>query len=697
MLGGNHWLRTVAARAGLTGADSLTIQPGTPAPAAWEQVCRALAIDETTLAQHVARHYRLAVADLAAGTANALRLVPEAVVRKHTVLPLRENDREIHIAGCDPTDFAAEQALGFATGRTPVFEIAGPSALMAAIDRSYAADLVVQPLLGGVQPPAGAEIRIETANTPEIAAAQEGESAGVVRLTNLILRSAVEQRASLIEIGPGSGGGGVVEFEVDAVRRHFMHLPLPAMNHVVSRIKVLGNVGFGARARSQDGSASLNLDGRPYELRISILPARIASKAVLRILDVEWRPRLADLSFTDQTMARLRALIGVDAGLVVFASPPGSGATSALYAALRDLAVRSTGIMTVEDPAEVTLPGVEQITVDRRNGATVDDTLRAVLRRDPEAVAVGHGDEPETLRLAIEAARGKLVLIVMNVDRPFAAVDALVAAGVKPDDVAQALRGVMTQRLVRRLCDACASPASEPWTVEEIRLERTYGMRPVRRAVGCDACGRTGYRGMVPLAEVLLVTPRLAELIGTGASATQLGRAAAEGGMRTLLEDAQTRVAAGITTVQEVERVLGPVRPAPVADDQPLVLVADDDPETRLLASAILQQHSMRTVEATNGQEAIERIGDGRAFALLVLDLNMPVLDGRQVLRRLKESVATAGLPVVVLTGSQNPADEALVMEEGAADYIRKPIDPPRFLARVRAALRRHGGDPTSP
>lgn len=693
MLGGNHWLRTVAVRVGLTGADGLRIEPGTAAPAAWEQVCRALAIDETTLAQHVARHYRLAVADLSATMANALRLVPEAVVRKHTVLPLRENDREIHIATCDPTDFAAEQALGFATGRTPVFTIAGPSALAAAIDRSYAPDLVVQPLLGGVQPPAGAEIRIETPNTPEIAAAQEGESTSVVRLTNLILRSAVDQRASLVEIGPARSGGGVVEFEVDAVRRHFMHLPLSAMNHVVSRIKVLGNVGFGARARSQDGSASLNVDGRPFELRISILPARIASKAIIRIVDVEWRPRLADLSFTDQILARLRALIAVETGLVVFASPPGSGGTSTLYAALRDLAVRSTGIMTVEDPAEVALPGIEQTTVDRRNGVTVDATLRAVLRREPEVVAVGHADEPATLRLAIEAARGKPVLIVLNSDRPFAPVDAMAAAGVTPAEAAHVLRGVVTQRLLRRLCDACAAPASEPWSVEETRLERTFGLRPVRRAVGCDQCGGTGYRGMLPLAQVLLVTPQLAELIATGASPAQLERAASAGGMGTLLEAAEPRVAAGLTTVQEVERVLGPARPAPVPDEQPVVLVADDDPETRLLAGAILQQHGMRAVEATNGEEAIARIGDGRAFALLVLDLNMPVLDGRQVLRHLKSSVATAGLPVVVLTGSQNPADEALVMEEGAADYIRKPIDPPRFLARVRAALRRHGAD----
>jgi type II secretory ATPase GspE/PulE/Tfp pilus assembly ATPase PilB-like protein/ActR/RegA family two-component response regulator len=542
----------------------------------------------------------------------------------------------------------------------------------------------------GTTAAAGSELSGGSASTPEISAAQEGESTAVVRLTNLILRSAVEQRAGLIEIAPGTSGGAV-EFEVDAVRHHFMHMPLPAMNHVVSRIKVLGNVGFGARARSQDGSASLNVNGKAYELRITILPARVASRARIRIIDVERKPHIPDLSFTDETVARLSALLGAETGLVVIGSPVGSGSTTTFYAALRDLTRRATGIMTVEDPAESPLPGIEQTSVDRRSGATFEATLRAVLRRDPYAIGVGRADEPEALRLMAEAARDRLILTTMTADRAVETIGQFVTAGVKPEALAAVLRGVVAQRLLRRLCDACAQPAAAPLAADEIRLERTFGTPPVRRAAGCPECGGTGYRGMIPVTQALLITPALAHLIAIGGSLAQVEQHALEGGMSSLLHAARQRVAAGLTTLQEMERVLGPQRPVEVVDDQPRVLVADDDPETLLLACAILQQHGMRTVEATNGADALARIGDGSTFALLVLDLNMPVLDGREVLKRMKAAVSTAGLPVVVLTGSQNPADEVLVMEEGAADYIRKPIDPPRFLARVRAALRRQG------
>ncbi|MGH7506935.1 MAG: ATPase, T2SS/T4P/T4SS family, partial [Longimicrobiales bacterium] len=317
---GSHWLKTMARRAALPGGDTLEIPPATPAPAAWELACRTFGISETALAEHVARHFRLRVADLSATMASALQLVPEAVVRKHTVLPLRENDREIHVATCDPADFAAEQALGFATGRQPVFEVAPPGVLATEIDARYAPDLVVQPLLSGVEPASPGGARADDPIAFDVAAAHEGESTSVVRLTNLILRSAIQQKASLLELAPGKSGG-VVRFRVYGVLRHFMQMPLPALNHVISRIKVLGSVGFGARARSQHGSARLRIDARPYELRITIVPEGGASKVVLRILDVEHRPRLDDLGLSEHALARIRALFGSRDGLILVASP----------------------------------------------------------------------------------------------------------------------------------------------------------------------------------------------------------------------------------------------------------------------------------------------------------------------------------------------------------------------------------------
>jgi type II secretory ATPase GspE/PulE/Tfp pilus assembly ATPase PilB-like protein/CheY-like chemotaxis protein len=690
---GSHWLRTAATRAGVPGSDSLAIPPGTPAPEAWALACTALGVTEESLAAHVARHFRLSVADFGATMASAVQLVPETVVRKHTVLPLREDDREIHVATCDPTDFEAEQALGFATGRQPVFRVAGPTTLKQAIDARYAPDLVVQPLLTGVEADGGSGLETEDPLAFEVAAAHEGESTSVVRLTNMILRSAIGRGASLIELAPGQSGG-LVRFRIDTVMRHYMQMPLPALNHVVSRVKILGNVGFGARARSQDGSARLRIEGRAYDLRITILPERGASKASIRVIDVEYRPGLADLAMSDHALARVRALFGAREGLILVASPSGHGKTTTLTAAVRELPIESGCAISVEDPIEQEIPGLDQRQVDRRSGATVASTLRTALEGNPTIVMVGEIADAEAAQAALDAAEERLVVATIPADRAADALARTLDARVSPDHLAARLRGIVGQRLLQRLCPACARPATAPLEPEEVRLERLYSTQPVRRPVGCPACEGTGYRGVVPIVQVMLVTPKLAERIALGETPIEIEHCAVEGGLRTLLTAAQERVATGETSIQELDRVIGPGRDAePTLPAEPLVLVADDDPETVLLARAVLEQNGLRVVEANDGADALDRIGDGRDLSLVVLDLNMPKVDGRQVLKRLKASVSTAGLPVVVLTGSRNPEDEVLVMEEGAADYIRKPIDPPRFLARIKAALRRHGGD----
>jgi CheY-like chemotaxis protein len=243
----------------------------------------------------------------------------------------------------------------------------------------------------------------------------------------------------------------------------------------------------------------------------------------------------------------------------------------------------------------------------------------------------------------------------------------------------KALRGVAVQTLVRRLCGRCARSADDPAGID------------VQRPVGCDHCAGTGFRGVLPLANVATITADAGEMIARGTPWPELAATAFAGHAGGLLADGLRHVQNGHTTIEEVDRAIhAPGARVPGSGKRPLVLVADDDTVTRILARSLLEQDGHRVVEAMDGMQAIERIGDGEDVRLVILDLHMPRLDGRQALKRLKSNVRTAGLPVIVLTGSSNPADEILVIDEGAEDYIRKPIDPPRFLARVHAALRRH-------
>jgi CheY-like chemotaxis protein len=251
--------------------------------------------------------------------------------------------------------------------------------------------------------------------------------------------------------------------------------------------------------------------------------------------------------------------------------------------------------------------------------------------------------------------------------------------GMRRASLGNVLRGVAVQTLVRRLCRRCARAADDPAGID------------VKRPVGCEQCAGTGFRDVFPLANVAPISAQAGEAIARGTPWTELAATAFAGHAGGLLADGLRHVQNGRTTVEEVDRAMQATGAhVPPGGVRPLVLVADDDTVTRIMARSLLEQDGYRVVEAADGVQALERIGKGGEVRLVILDLNMPRLDGRETLKRLKSNVRTAGLPVVVLTGSSNPADEIMVIEEGAEDYLRKPLDPPRFLARVHAALRRH-------
>ncbi len=686
-----HWLLTAAARAGHAVPESLVLTAGTSLPDAWAAVAQGVGISDEALANAVAGAFHLGVAELDRAESRAVHLVPEKVAREYRILAVRETDREIVVATADPTDQNAEQAAAFAAGRRPVLEVAPPRLLADAIETHFPSDRALESLLGSVDS-GGGDVKVVAESGAEVLTADEASAGPVIRLGNLILRDGVKQRASDVHI-EGGRGGGAVRFRVDGVMRTHMQLPLWALNRVISRLKVMGGMDIADRLRPQDGRARIRVDGREYDLRLSTVPTREGEKAVIRILRGEVGASLAALNLPPAELARVRSLLGHADGIVLVTGPTGSGKTSTLYAAIRELATGEVNIMTVEDPVEYELPGVTQIQVEVKRSVTFASALRAILRQDPDVILVGEIRDLETAQIAVQAAMtGHLVLGTVHANDAASVVARLADLGLERAAIANTLRGAVAQRLLRRVCRDCVRPAADPLSEDEQRLATRYGMRPVVRAIGCKRCGDTGYLGRLAVLEVLITAPAMLERIAGGGTALEIGRSAVAEGMNPLLRVALDRVRAGETTLQEVERVLGESVPAEAgADDRPHILVVDDDAENRLLARAILEAEGMRVTDAEDGLAALARVTAGETFSLVVLDLNMPRLDGAEVLARLKGSVATAALPVVILTGSQDESAEARLMDAGADDYIRKPIDPPRFLARVKAALRRAG------
>ena len=697
----SHWLEQVALQAGLLQGDAPAIEADATLADAWRRVAAACKIAEPELARAVAARHRLKVAELSEATSAAHSLVPEKVARRYTVFPLRANDRQITVAVADPTNYELDQALGFASGRSPVLEIAPPAAIEKAIEDAYAPDRAVQRLVERVGSEALAQVHVVEETGPEAVSSQEVDAGPVVKLTNLILHEAVHARASDIHLEPGREGG-VVRFRIDGVLRQNMQVSMPVLNRMVSRIKIMGKLDIADRLRPQDGRARLQVDDATLDLRISTVPTREAEKAVIRLLDPRNARKLEELLVPPPELARVRKLMAYREGIVVVTGPTGSGKTTLLYAALRELATGEINIMTVEDPVEYELPGLTQIQVESRRDLTFASALRSILRQDPDVVFVGEIRDRETAEIAVQASlTGHLVLATLHANDAVGAVARFVDLGIDRSKIAATLRGSVAQRLARRVCPRCAVPVEGPLTPEESRLASRYGVQPKVRTVGCAECGKSGYRGRLPLLEVLVSNSKFEEMVISGASAAQLLKAVSVGGFRTLRDVAVERARAGETTLEEIDRVVGESKDAgdeaeaaeaQAETQEPHVLLVDDDAVTRKLAKSLLKKNGFRVSEAADGASGLEKLENEHGFALMVLDLEMPKMGGREVLARVRKSVATAGLPVLVLTGAASEELEAQLMDEGADDYIRKPLDPARFVARIKAALRRAGG-----
>ncbi|HYU33551.1 MAG TPA: ATPase, T2SS/T4P/T4SS family [Thermoanaerobaculia bacterium] len=712
-----HWLVETARRVGLPA--SFVDRKATP-EAAWTAVTQTAGIGQQELAQRLAAMYRLKVADLSTAEPHAVALVPEKVARQYGVFPLRQTDRELVVAVSNPADLAAEQDLRFASGRSTVFEVAPPAAIRAAIDRHYSAQKTADSLLERIDDSLAAAIRVVSDSHAEPVKVQveEAQLPPIVKLTNLIIANAIRDGASDIHLEP-ERDGAIVRFRVDGVLRAFMRLPLQLFTRVVSRIKIMGRMDIAEHLLPQDGHIRMQMMGRMLDLRISSVPACDAEKVVIRLADSGSANRLEDLSLPARELAQLRHLLGHRDGIVLVTGPTGSGKTTLLYAALRELATGAINIMTVEDPIEKELPGTTQIQVEPKRGLTFAAVLRSILRQDPDVILVGEMRDLETAQTAVQASlTGHLVLGTIHANDATAATMRLADLGVDSSKIAATFRGAVAQRLARRVCRACAQPVGGTLTQEEERLAARYGIRPVVRAVGCADCGRSGYRGRLPILEVLVVSEEIETLIAAGAPLSQIQRMAVqEGGMRQLRDVAVERVLAGETTLDEMDRVLGEAmtkdesaaareRQGPPLDDlaasavltrpseapaarEPHVLVVDDDAVSRTLAKAVLEKNGFQVAEAIDGVAALEHLEVYRNVQLMVLDLDMPHLGGLEVLARVRRAVATATLPVVVLTGTMDEEAEVAAIERGADDYVRKPLDPPRFVARVKAALRR--------
>lgn len=729
----------------------------------WEAAVRRGFVTDDGILQALSARFRMKVANVQQVSQQAKELVPEQLARKYRILPLAISDSVLDIATADPHDLDCERTLAFALGRTIRMALGSPTKIVERIDELYRPENVVEKILEGVQTDYDVEAISEEFDDAEmdIGGVDRGTERPVIRLVDHIVAEGIQSRASDIHIEPEEAGVAV-RYRIDGVLRQVMILPRAAGIPLVSRIKIMASLDIADRLRPQDGRARVAVNGSRVDLRVSTLPASQGEKVVIRILDQRSTVLSLDsLGLNPDESARIKALLDVREGVVLVTGPTGSGKTTTLYSMLRTIQARGVNIVTVEDPVEYRLQGIVQVQVNEKAGLTFVSALRSILRQDPDVILIGEIRDRETANIAVQASlTGHLVLSTLHTIDASSSVTRLADIGIEPYKIAAAIKGIVAQRLMRRLCHSCRElhTGSVP---EKMRRWFPEGITTLYRGVGCPDCSMTGYRGRFSITEVLVATAEFERRVAANESLDKLVEAAREGGMASLWESGVQHVRNGETSIDELLRVLeapmesgrpsqsvrGSVDAPGSAGDQatqqsstrphgsldslnsqvlppatprthlhaipssPMgeqfqlvdevagdgraaprkVLLVEDEDALRRVMKDLLEREGFVVFEAADGVKALDEI-DRAAPDIVVLDLNLPKLDGYGVLSHLRARPATQDLPVIVLTAKGDEDSEVRVFEFGASDYLTKPFRPRALSARLHSLLARRRG-----
>jgi type IV pilus assembly protein PilB len=682
--------------------------------------------------------------------AEIIALVPHGLAQKHTLIPVRKTQRELLVAMSNPVDMHASDDLNFVTRLTITIGVASERDIRRAIVKYYErsnqdgslSSLALENLetemtstptkygpacglgsLGvsgeGVQVISQAEAEPD----PEVkdigALLNLAENPPIVRFSNAILTDAIKMRASDVHIEL-QDTGVLIRYRVDGIMREMVRIDRSFHAPLVSRIKVLANLDISERRKPQDGRYHIRYKDREYDLRVSTIPTLYGEKVVLRILDQGGATQdFKDLGLSEEDLAHFEYAVSLPQGIILLTGPTGSGKSSTIYAMLGRLNSPAVNIVTVEDPVEYKMRGLSQMQINPKAGITFATGLRAILRQDPDIVMLGEIRDSETAGIALQAAQtGHLVLSSLHTNDAPSAVIRLMDLGVPAFLISSSLIMVVSQRLLRRICRECKAP--DPLSSEILKKLPAYSVesrqRVLYKGTGCNACQHTGYSGRLGIFEVLIANSSLRDIIVEGVSASTLKIAAEAEGFRPMALDGIEKAFQGLTTIEEVLRVAPPepdivrhlstvglatekigleeppldipILPRKSAGRKRILVVEDNEVTLRVLRS-ILEAEDYLVVTAGDGVEAMKLVLEERQD-LIITDFLMPNMDGYTLIKKLQSQSATRDIPIMMLTQKDEIDSEVEVLASGASDYLVKPVNPKRLVARVRRLLVRH-------
>ncbi len=621
----------------------------------------------------------------------------------------------------NPLDFYAIDDLRFVTGMPIHIAVSSQRDIVETIEMYYPKNDLEKAL--GAVPGLGEGVEIikevEEDEKEEQDLLKLTELPPVVRFVNSILADALRLKASDIHIEPHKDAV-IIRYRIDGIMCEIMQTDKHVHASLVSRVKILSDIDISIRRKPQDGRSHIRYGNKGYDLRVSTIPTSYGEKVTIRILNPDTvQMTLNELGVLDKDLKKFINALSMPQGIILVTGPTGSGKSSTLYACLNRLNTPKVNIITVEDPVEFDIDGINQVQINPKAGITFAAGLRSILRQDPDIIMVGEIRDTETAGIAFQAAQtGQLVLSTLHTNDASSAVGRLQDMGVDSFLVSSSLVAVIGQRLVRKICKKCKVP--DPLSAQmKDRLSPYIGKDKSAtfwKGAGCEDCQYSGYSGRLGLFEILLITPSLKEIIVPNMPAVTLKKAAEKEGFQSLSEEGIKKALKGLTTIEEIFRVAPPeardifqepVTEPGIPDEKETetaqlsrpsvsvssvrstkILVADDNEVTLKILCHLLKSENYLTIAAKNGVDAL-KLAYQEKPDLLVTDYMMPEMDGITLIKKLRSQLTTRYIPIIMLTAKKGIDSEIEGIDAGADDYLTKPVNPKRFLSRVSRLLNR--------
>lgn len=479
----------------------------------------------------------------------AVKTIPESLARKYNVLPVQFVENKLLLLMNDPLNLIAEDDVRIASGRDVKIALCGKSEIAQAISKYYSEDYMKKTAeefksLGKIEEILEEDISEDIKNAP------------AVKLVDSIIQNAVRSKASDIHIEPFENRI-CIRYRIDGALQKQFDSPKEPLAGLITRIKIMSNMDIAERRIPQDGRIFTKVDNENVDLRVSVLPTVNGEKIVIRILDKSaFNIGKAELGIADDDLRKINKIIGKPHGIVLVTGPTGSGKSTTLYSLLKDLNNEEKNIITIEDPVEFSMDGINQVNVNSKAGLTFASGLRSILRQDPDIVMLGEIRDAETAEIAVRAAiTGHLVLSTIHTNDAPSSIVRLKDMGVAPYLLSSSLVGIIAQRLIRRLCVHCKEEyIASDYEKEILGVPKNQTLNLYRK-VGCNRCSSTGYKGRVGVYEIMEINKELRELINKDASVESITNSALKNGMKTLSKSAINVILKGNSTVEELLRI----------------------------------------------------------------------------------------------------------------------------------------------